>query len=348
VEIGREWESPHSDTSANGRAHFSARRAPFPRRGVPGRAVKTPPFLTRSAAWPTITLDEPLCAPGTAVDNLMTEQVSERAVEEKLLHTGKRDWQFWSLVVLGLALLGLGFAIYELLISPPQAWTAHGVAGLVPPLIFGVLALLVLVNFYAARKDAVIRGLEEELTHQKIETELNRELALLDPVTEVYNRRYLRALLSKEVSRIKRYGKGLSVMLVDITGFRRVNQSLGHTGGDVVLRQLAQLLQSRVRNSDMIIRFGGDEFLLILPDTDEPGYLRLHVRLKEAIADWSRRSGMTEFALSFAVGAARFTADRNIDEILKLAEQRMMQDRRAPSEAPGGRAPHPAQEKVTS
>ena len=278
----------------------------------------------------------------------MTEQVSERAVEERPLRTGRPDWQFWSMLVLGLALLGLGFAIYELLISPPQAWTAHGVAGLVPPLIFGVLSLLVLVNFYVAQKDAVIRGLEEELTHQKIETELNRELALLDPVTEVYNRRYLRPLLSKEVSRIKRYGKGISVMMVDITGFRRVNQSLGHTGGDVVLRQLAQLLQSRVRNSDMIIRFGGDEFLLILPDTDEPGYQRLHVRLKEAIADWSRRSGMTEFALSFAVGAARFTGERNIDEILKLAEQRMLQDRRAPSEAPGGRAAQPAQERVTS
>ena len=278
----------------------------------------------------------------------MSEQVSEKAIEEKLLRSERRDWQFWSLLVLGLALLGLGFAIYELLISPPKAWTAHGVAGLVPPLIFGVLSLLVLVNFYVAQKDAVIRGLEHELTHQKIEAELNRELALLDPVTEVYNRRYLRPLLSKEISRIKRYGKGLSLMMVDITGFRRVNQSLGHTGGDVVLRQLAQLLQAKVRNSDMIIRFGGDEFLLILPDTDEPGYQRLNVRIKEALADWSRRSGMTEFALGFAVGGARFTPERHIEEILKLAEQRMQQDRKSPSEPKTGRQPQAAEESLSS
>jgi diguanylate cyclase (GGDEF)-like protein len=278
----------------------------------------------------------------------MTERNPENATEERLLRADRRDWQFWSVLVLGLALFGLGLAIYQLLISPREAWTAHGVAGLVPPLLFGVLALMVLVNFYVARKDAVIRGLEQELTHQKIEAELNRELALLDPVTEVYNRRYLRPLLSKEISRIKRYGKGLAVMMVDITGFRRVNESLGHTGGDVVLRQLAQLLQSRVRNSDMIIRFGGDEFLLILPDTDEPGYQRLDVRLKEALADWSRRSGMTEFALGFAVGAARYTPERHMDEILKLAEQRMQQDRKSPAEPQTGRMPRPATEKVSS
>ncbi len=262
----------------------------------------------------------------------MTDQVSDRPTEEKLLRAERRDWQFWSVLVMGLALLGLGFAIYGLLVSPPSAWTARGVAQLIPPLIFGVLALLVLVNFYVAQKDSVIRGLEQELVHQKIEAELNRELALLDPVTEVYNRRYLRVLLAKEISRVKRYGKGLSVMLLDITGFRRVNESLGHTGGDVVLRQIAQLLQSKIRNSDMIIRFGGDEFLLILPDTDDAGVQLLSGRLKESLADWTRRSGMTEFDLRFAIGSARYSQGRHLDEMLKLAEQRMQQDRRAPAE----------------
>ena len=72
------------------------------------------------------------------------------------------------------------------------------------------------------------------------------------------------------------------------------------------------------------------------------------MRLKEAIADWSRRSGMNEFALSFAVGAARFTAERQIDEILKLAEQRMQQDRRSSPEPQSGRLPQAAQENVSS
>ncbi|MGH9795797.1 MAG: GGDEF domain-containing protein [Candidatus Acidiferrales bacterium] len=245
-----------------------------------------------------------------------------------LLKKSKRDFQLWSALVLGLGLFGLGLAIYMLLRSPSEAWSAQGLAQLFPPLLFGVIALLVLINFYVAQKDAVISGLEQELVQQKIEAELNRELALLDPVTEVYNRRYLRVLLSKEISRVKRYGKGLAVMMADITGFRRVNDSLGHTGGDVVLRQIAHLLQQRIRNSDFIVRYGGDEFLLVLPDTDDAGVYVLAGRMKEALREWTRRSGMQEFKLRLAIGVARYSADRPIEEMLKLAEQRMLLDRR--------------------
>lgn len=256
-----------------------------------------------------------------------------------LLKKSKRDFQLWSALVLGLGLFGLGMAIYMLLRSPSEAWSAQGLAQLFPPLLFGVIALLVLINFYVAQREAVITGLEQELVQQKIEAELNRELALLDPVTEVYNRRYLRVLLSKEISRVKRYGKGLAVMMADITGFRRVNDSLGHTGGDVVLRQIAHLLQQRIRNSDFIVRFGGDEFLLVLPDTDDAGVYVLAGRMKEALREWTRRSGMQEFKLRLAIGVARYSADRPIEEMMKLAEQRMLLDRRtADAEAKNGEA----------
>lgn len=269
----------------------------------------------------------------------MPENRAEPEEKENILQSQKRDWQFWSTIVLGIGLVGLGWALYLLLRAPSQAWTPQGLAQLVPPLLFGVISMIVLVNFYFAQKEAVIRGLEQELMKQKIESELNRELALLDPVTEVYNRRYLRVLLSKEISRVKRYGKGLSVMMVDVTGFRRVNESLGHTGGDVVLRQIAHLMQTRIRNSDFIVRFGGDEFLLVLPDTDDAGVYILASRMKEALREWSRRSGMTEFALRFAIGVARYTSDRPVDEMLKLAEQRMVLDKRNADEEEKEQAP---------
>jgi len=249
--------------------------------------------------------------------------------KDTFMKTRKRDWQLWSALVLGLGLFGLGMAIYLLIRAPSDAWSAQGLAQLFPPLLFGVISLLVLINFYVAQKEAVITGLEQELVQQKIEAELNRELALLDPVTEVYNRRYLRVLLSKEISRVKRYGKGLAVMMVDITGFRRVNDSLGHTGGDVVLRQIAHLMQTRIRNSDFIVRFGGDEFLLVLPDTDDAGVYVLSGRMKEALREWSRRSGMQEFKLRLAIGVARYSGDRPVEEMLKLSEQRMLLDRRS-------------------
>ena len=259
----------------------------------------------------------------------MPDQLSDFETEDRPLRLERRDWQFWSFLVLGLAIVGIGLAAYGLLTAPGSAWSLQGISQLIPPMLFGVIALLVLVNFYLAQRDAVIRGLQHELVQQKIEAELNRELALQDPVTEVYNRRYLRVMLSKEISRVKRLGKSLAVMLVDITGFRRVNESLGHTGGDVVLRQIAQLLQNKARNSDLVVRFGGDEFLLILPDTDDAGVQVLSTRIKESLADWSRRSGMTEFNLRFAIGSARYTQDRPLDDLLKAAEQRLQQDRRS-------------------
>ncbi|HUJ39845.1 MAG TPA: diguanylate cyclase [Candidatus Acidoferrales bacterium] len=263
----------------------------------------------------------------------MSDPTSDPASDDRPLRLERRDWQFWSFLVLGLAVVGIGMAIYGVLSAPATAWSVQGISQLIPPMLFGVIALLVLVNFYLAQKDAVIRGLEQELVQQKIEAELNRELALQDPVTEVYNRRYLRVMLSKEISRVKRLGKSLAVMLVDITGFRRVNESLGHTGGDVVLRQIAQLLQAKLRNSDLVVRFGGDEFLLILPDTDDAGVQILSARMKESLADWSRRSGMTEFNLRFAIGSARYTQDRPLDDLLKSAELRLQQDRRTGGES---------------
>jgi diguanylate cyclase (GGDEF)-like protein len=272
----------------------------------------------------------------------MPEDLQPLEPKTNLLKTRKRDFQMWSALVLGLGLFGLGLAIYLLLRSPSEAWSGQGLAQLFPPLLFGVISLLVLINFYVAQKEAVITGLEQELVQQKIEAELNRELALLDPVTEVYNRRYLRVLLSKEISRVKRYGKGLAVMMVDITGFRRVNDSLGHTGGDVVLRQIAHLMQTRIRNSDFIVRFGGDEFLLVLPDTDDAGVYILAGRMKEALREWSRRSGMQEFKLRLAIGVARYSADRPIEEMLKLSEQRMLLDRRTADAEEKEQAERPA------
>lgn len=266
----------------------------------------------------------------------------EENPEQELLSQPRRSLQVWSWLVLGLGLAGMALALYGLLRAPSAAWTPAGIAQLVPPLLYGVLSLLVLVNYYVAQKEAVIQGLHQELIQQKIEAELNRELALLDPVTEVYNRRYLRMILAKEISRSKRYGKGLSVMMVDVTGFRRVNESLGQTGGDVVLKQIAHIIQVGIRNSDYIVRFGGDEFLVVLPDTDDANVVMLAGRLKESFREWARRSGMTEFNLRFAIGLARYVADRPVDEILRLAEQRMYQDKQKAEALAKESAPAPA------
>ncbi len=118
----------------------------------------------------------------------MTDDAPERDdehMDSEVLRAPRRSLQIWSWLVLGLGVAGMGLALYGLLRAPSSAWTPAGISQLVPPLLYGVLALLVLVNYYIAQKEAVIQGLHQELVQQKIEAELNRELALLDPITEV-------------------------------------------------------------------------------------------------------------------------------------------------------------------
>lgn len=260
-----------------------------------------------------------------------TENIELETPRGEFAVAGK--WQAWSAAVLALVVFGIALALYGLLRSPAPGVAPRTIVDLIPPMLFGLVSLLLLLAFFGAQKDAIIRGLRQELIQQRIEAELNRELALLDPITEVYNRRYLRAILTKEISRVKRYGEKLAVMILDITGFRKVNESLGHAGGDVVLRQLAHLVQTRIRNSDTIVRYGGDEFLLVLPDTDEQGLRTLTARIREAMREWSKKSGMTEFGLRFAIGTGSYTPERRIDEVLEVAEKKMLEDRHAAEEA---------------
>ncbi len=265
------------------------------------------------------------------------EKPSRRAVDGiDLVRQEKQAWgmQKWTLLILVAGIGALSMAVYGFVKHPGFSLKPDDVADMLPPLMFGMIALFLLAGFYMAQREAVVNALREELLTQKIEAELNRELTLLDPVTEVYNRRYARVILTREASRVKRNGTTLGLMLVDITGFRSVNDSLGHSGGDVVLRQIAQLLQSKIRNSDIIVRFGGDEFLLILPEAEKAGIQRLEVRIKQSIIDWAPRSGMTDFHLRFAVGTAFYRGEGRVDEVLSASEDRMLQDRGKPDPAP--------------
>jgi diguanylate cyclase (GGDEF)-like protein len=229
------------------------------------------------------------------------------------------------MLILIVGIVGLGAAVYGFLLKTGAA--SRSVLDLLPPVLFGFLAVVLLLNFYFARAEAIIEALREQVITQKIEAELNRELSLLDPVTEVYNRRYARIILQREAKRVNRNGTLLALMMVDITGFRRVNESLGHTGGDVALHQIAHLLQDKIRNSDIIVRFGGDEFLLILPEAQKDGIELLAGRLRQAVIDWAPTAGLGDFGLRFAIGTAYYKADSKVDEVLGIAEDRMLQDR---------------------
>jgi diguanylate cyclase (GGDEF)-like protein len=119
----------------------------------------------------------------------------------------------------------------------------------------------------------------DEMTHalQQRDAELKQALqdlqeqAITDPLTGLLNRRYLREYLPRELTRVRRSGASLAFIMVDLDYFKRVNDTLGHEAGDLVLRELGALLRGQIRASDVACRFGGEEFALVLPDASLEG-----------------------------------------------------------------------------
>lgn len=114
--------------------------------------------------------------------------------------------------------------------------------------------------------------------------ETSRHLILQDELTQVYNRRYLQNRLQEEISRGRRSGSRFSVALLDVDSFKQINDAYGHAVGDETLQCIVARMKKNIRTSDIICRYGGDEFVLILPDTLlEVANLVLQ-RLRESIA----------------------------------------------------------------
>ncbi|MCE1225233.1 MAG: diguanylate cyclase [Geobacteraceae bacterium] len=106
-----------------------------------------------------------------------------------------------------------------------------------------------------------------DITEQKLLEEQLRLMSVTDPLTGVYNRRFLQETLLKELYRAERHGDPFSLIMLDLDHFKRINDSYGHEAGDRVLRHVVTLIQKRIRSSDCLARWGGEEFMLLLPHT---------------------------------------------------------------------------------
>ncbi len=170
--------------------------------------------------------------------------------------------------------------------------------------------------------------LRERLARAELEGDL-REQAIHDQLTGLYNRHYLQEVLAKEVQRAQRYNHTLSFLMVDINGFKEVNDYYTHSRGDKVLKEVAEILKSNVRKVDSVIRYGGDEFLVLLPETGQDSQL-VAGRLKEEVQAWNEESDLIDIPLSIAIGYSNFDPDEELDieKKIKEADDRMYEDKK--------------------
>ncbi|NTW98264.1 MAG: diguanylate cyclase, partial [Oscillochloris sp.] len=133
-----------------------------------------------------------------------------------------------------------------------------------------------------------------------------RSQMLRDSLTGLFNHSVTEDLLAREISRARRNQSPLSMVLIDLDHFKQVNDRYGHAAGDRVLKSLSRMLQQRLRISDLIGRYGGEEFVVLMPDTEGQSALRVIDSIRERFAQVRHRSGTAEFSVTFSGGVASF------------------------------------------
>jgi len=148
-------------------------------------------------------------------------------------------------------------------------------------------------------------------------------LAMIDGLTGIFNRRYMDIILKKEFNRCDRYGKALSVCIIDIDDFKRVSDAQGHVFGDTVLREIAEMLRESIREEDIVCRYGGEEFLIILPETDAAGAMILANRVRQ---ETKTRIFFVENNITFSAGSATYpSCAREMTELIQAADRALYQ-----------------------
>ena len=163
------------------------------------------------------------------------------------------------------------------------------------------------------------------VTQKKLEvkTEELKVLASLDPLTKLYNRRYFSEVSEHIFHLAQRDTVNLSVIMIDIDKFKTVNDTHGHKTGDKVIVSLSDALQELIRSSDIICRYGGEEFLILLPNTDTKGATsmsnKINNRIDEIMIDTNDKTPL-KFTVSMGVSEVHLQKDQTIEEAIDRAD----------------------------
>lgn len=174
--------------------------------------------------------------------------------------------------------------------------------------------------------NAIFRFLNSESLEALYHEEIHR-LAILDPLTEIPNHRYLREVMNREVHRSFRYQRPLALLILDIDHFKQINEQLGHLGGDAALRQFVSCVQPHLRVESLFARYAGDEFVVLLPETQVEEGLQVAERLRQKVEEYPFKFGETNFSLTLSIGVAGMEGDKTVssEELIQLADTGLFQ-----------------------
>ena len=187
-------------------------------------------------------------------------------------------------------------------------------------------------NAFADNEVRVLRLIGDQaavaIENARLHNLVNKQ-AHTDMLTEMPNRRALEERLEDEIRRSRRYKHKFSILMLDLDRFKRVNDTYGHPVGDIVLKQIAKELTDTIRETDFLARYGGDEFTLLLPETDVTTAKLLSDRLKEAVVRYCKQSKLIgEIQLGLSVGVSTFPDHaETVSDLLASADRKLYEDK---------------------
>jgi diguanylate cyclase (GGDEF)-like protein len=235
----------------------------------------------------------------------------------------KRDGELWFIIVLSGLVASCGLLCTLIPFALRQPSDLHFEITISKWLFLGVLALLILLNTYIAFRRLELRRTRRNLVSTSIQSELIRLQSFTDPLTEVYNRRSLDEMATRFISRARRTGEPLTFLLIDLDRFKDVNTRFGHITGDFVLAEVAVLFKSSTRGSDAVVRYGGDEFLIVLGNTTKQNAGIVVKRIQDYLSRWNSGKRLDGFEVTVSVGVAEWEDGKTLDEVLDAADRGM-------------------------
>ncbi|HSY65393.1 MAG TPA: GGDEF domain-containing protein [Terriglobales bacterium] len=245
-------------------------------------------------------------------------------IQSEIQQLSGRDLQLWSIVILVIVVLTAGMLA---LVLPNVIWAQRVIRvehAYLPQLFFGLISLILLFNIYLVGQKIALNNTRRALISELVLNERLESLSLIDPLTQLFNRRAMNEMIPREVARANRLSSHLTFLTIDLDDFRAINSKFGNIEGNFLLREFARLLTTSFRGGDVVFRQGGDEFLVVMPDTSEPDSDAPIRRLHSMLEQWNISSGKS-YQLAFSWGIAAYVTGSQVEDVLRAVDRQLYQ-----------------------
>jgi len=192
-----------------------------------------------------------------------------------------------------------------------------------PRLFLARVGLIFLLNVHLMRQHHTLRRTREALLKEREQRKIAEAAAIVDPLTQSFNRRHMDRLIENELRRAGRLGTQIAFLMVDVDDFKSVNTRFGHVVGDTILREVADVIRRSVRASDTVVRYGGDEFLVILTEAADPDTDRVISRIEQRVQAWNGSCKIEGYEMGLSCGWAMHKSGAPVSVSLEAADKKM-------------------------